>query len=245
MRPWLARAATPSQRQAPASDGWWPARNDPGHRGPGNKVLDGTPIERQARNLQRQGHPSPRAPSGAPLHWLGLLVSLARRVIAAQAERRVQLDATSRRARPSAPDGIVGTLWASSGREWVYFATLESGNAEALEEVLCEAEAISYQGDGTSVTNFLRTVGRRRPGCHAHGAGGCAAVRSGDLRALDGLKIYQKLFEIERRASRTGLDAAARQRLREIESVLVLDELRHWVLGLAPKVEPKSILAEG
>ncbi len=217
-----------------------------------NKVLDGTPIERQARNLQRQGAPVAASTLGRAVSTvLGLLVSLARRVhLRLKQSERVQLDATSLPVLdPSAPDGIVrDTLWVLIGdREWVYFATLESGNAEALEEVLCEAEAISYQGDGTSVTNFLENRWfRRRPGCHAHGRRRLvAAVRSGDLRALDGLKIYQKLFEIERRASRTGLDAAARQRLREIESVLVLDELRHWVLGLAPKVEPKSILAEG
>ena len=90
---------------------------------------------------------------------LGLLVSLARRVhLRLKQSERVQLDATSLPVLdPSAPDGIVrDTLWVLIGdREWVYFATLESGNAEALEEVLCEAEAISYQGDGISVTNFL------------------------------------------------------------------------------------------
>lgn len=217
-----------------------------------SKVLDGAPIERQARNLQRQGAPIAASTLGrAVSSVLALMVPMAERVLArVRQSERVQLDATSLKVLdPKAPDGVfMDTLWTLIGdRRWVYFAALESGDDDAIEAVLADAEAESFQCDGTSTTNFIeKKLRRRRPGCHAHGRRRLAeAVRRGDLRAMDGLRIYARLFEIEKRADRAGLDAAARQRLRESESVVVLEALRAWVTALAPTVEPKSTLGTG
>jgi len=217
-----------------------------------SKVLDAMPIERQARNLQRQGAPVAASTLGrASSALLALLVPLAQRVLARVREsRRVQLDATSLKVLDrDATDGVVmDTLWTLLGdRRWIYFVPLTSADSAAIEGVLSSVEAESFQCDGTSTTNFIeKKMERRRPGCHSHGRRRLVeAARRGDLRAIDGLQIYAKLFAIERRADRLGLDAAARQRLRQAESVVVLEELREWVLALAPTVEPKSKLGEG
>jgi len=161
----------------------------------------------------------------------------------------VQLDATGLRVLDhKAPAGIFrDTLWVLVGDgRWVNFAALQSGDADALEALLEGADADSFQCDGTSVTNFVeKKLKRRRPGCHSHGRRRLVeAARLGDLRALEGLRLYRKLFEIEKRATRERLDVHERQRLRERESVPVLDALRAWVLSLAPTVEPKSKLGE-
>jgi len=129
---------------------------------------------------------------------------------------------------------------------WVAFAALTSGDGPALEALLEEAEADSFQCDGTSVTNFVEKKWRRcRPGCHAHARRKLVeAARRGDLRALEPLRLYSKLFAIEREATRDGLTPVARQQRREARSLPVLEELRTWALANAPVVEPKSSLGE-
>ena len=217
-----------------------------------SKVLDAMPIERQARNLQRQGAPVAASTLGrAASDLLALMEPVAERVLAKVREsERVQLDATSLKVLDrNALDGVtMDTLWTLLGdRRWIYFVPLTSGDSAAIEKVIADAEAESFQCDGTSTTNFIeKKLERRRPGCHAHGRRRLVeAVRRGDLRAMDGLQIYAKLFAIERKADRAGLDATARQKLRERESVPVLEELRAWVRALVPMVEPKSTLGEG
>ncbi|MEZ4405263.1 MAG: IS66 family transposase [Polyangiales bacterium] len=214
-----------------------------------SKVLDAMPIERQARNLQRQGAPVAASTLGrAASELLALMVPVADEVLAeVRRSARVQMDSTSLKVLDrSAPDGFTrDTLWTLLGDgRWIYFAPLCSGDADAIEAVIAGAEADSFQCDGTSTTNFIeKKFERRRPGCHSHGRRRLVeATRRGDLRAMEGLQIYAKLFAIERRADRAGLDVAARQKLRETESVAVLQALREWVLTLAPTVEPKSTL---
>ena len=216
-----------------------------------SKVLDGMPVERQARSLQRQGAPVAASTLGRSIaSVLALLVPLSERVLVRVKEsERVQLDATGLRVLDrKAPTGTFrDTLWVLVGDgRWVHFAALQSGDGAALEALLAGAEADSFQCDGTSVTNFVeKKLKRRRPGCHSHGRRRLAeAARLGDLRAMEGLRLYRKLFEIEKRATRQRLGPQERQRLREVESVPVLDALRAWVLSMAPTVEPKSKLGE-
>ncbi len=215
-----------------------------------SKELDAMPIERQARNLQRQGAPVAASTLGrASSELLARLFPLAQRVLARVREsRRVQLDAISLKVLDrDATDGVVmDTLWTLLGdRRWIYFVPLTSADSTAIEGVLSSVDSESFHFDGTSTTNFIKKMVRRRPGCHSHGRRRLVeATRRGDLRAIDGLQIYAKLFAIERRADRLGLDAAARQRLRQPESLVVLEELREWVLALAPTVEQKSKLGE-
>lgn len=216
-----------------------------------SKVLDGMPVERQARSLQRQGAPVAASTLGRSIaSVLALLVPLSERVLVrVKGSERVQLDATGLRVLDrKAPTGTFrDTLWVLVGDgRWVHFAALQSGDGAALEALLAGAEADSFQCDGTSVTNFVeKKLKRRRPGCHSHGRRRLAeAARLGDLRAMEGLRLYRKLFEIEKRATRQRLGPQERQRLREVESVPVLDALRAWVLSMAPTVEPKSKLGE-
>src|SRR5205814_2102347 len=117
-------------------------------------------------------------------------------------------------------------------------------DADALEALLQGAEADSFQCDGTATTNFVETRWRRRrPGCHAHARRKLVeAARRGDLRALEPLRLYTKLFRVEREATREGVSPAERQRRREAQSVPLLERLRAWVLQHAPAVEPKSPL---
>jgi transposase len=105
--------------------------------------------------------------------------------------------------------------------------------------VLEGAEASAFQCDGTSVANFVEKKWHRcRPGCHAHARRRLVeAARTGDPRAMEGL--------VEQQATKEGLSPRDRQQRRQERSVPILDEIRAWVLKIAPAVEPKSTLGEG
>jgi transposase len=216
-----------------------------------DKILNGMPVERQARHFQRQGVPlSPSTLGRSISALLALLVPLAARItLRMKQSERVQLDSTGLRVQDAkAPTGIWrDTLWVLIGdRRWVCFAALRFEDSDSLEDLLEGAEADSFQCDGTALTNFVENKWRRcRPGCHAHVRRKLVeAVRRGDLRAMEPLRLYSQLFRIEREATRQGLDPAERQQRREAQSVPLLDRLREWVLAIAPSVEPKSPLGQ-
>jgi transposase len=216
------------------------------------KVLDGTPIERQARNYQRSGAPVAASTLGrAAGSLLALMVPLAERVMEkVMRAERLQFDATSLKVLDrQAPMGVtMDTLWVFIGdRRWVAFTPFTTADADPVERLLADADAYSFQCDGTSTTNFVeKKLHRVRPGCHSHGRRRLAeAVRVGDLRAMEGLHIYAKLFAIEKEADRAKMNAEARLRLRQEKSAQVMDDLRNWVLKEAPNAEPKSILGAG
>jgi transposase len=217
-----------------------------------DKVLDGVPVERQARNFQRQGIPIAASTLGRSITAaLELLVSLAKRVLLrVKQSDHVQFDSTGLRVLdPRTPTGIVrDTLWVLIGdRRWIYFAPLLEGDGDAIEAVLEGAEADDFQCDGTSVTNFIEKKWHRcRPGCHAHARRRLvAAARSGDPRAAEGLILFARLFAVEKQATKEGLSPTERQQRRQERSVPILDAIREWVLKMAPTVEPKSTLGEG
>jgi transposase len=216
-----------------------------------DKILNGMPVERQARTFRQQGVPISASTLGRSMSsLLALLVPLAERIrVRVRHSERLQLDSTGLRVLdPTAMTGIVrDTLWVLIGdRRWVSFAALQSGDGDTLEALMRDAEAETFQCDGTSTTNFVEKKWHRcRPGCHAHARRKLVeAVRRGDLRAIEPLRLYALLFKIEREATRQGLSPEALQRRREIESVPLLEQLRAWVLATAPGVEPKSPLGE-
>jgi transposase len=217
----------------------------------GNKILDGAPIERQARHFQRQGVPLSASTLGRSVSSLLALLSPLSRCIQSKVKRseRLQLDSTGLRVLDA--EAVTGvhrdTLWVVIGdRKWVHFAALRDGDSDSFEELMRGTDAEVFQCDGTSTTNFVEKRWKRcRPGCHAHARRKLVeAARRGDLRAMVPLQLYTRLFAIERDAARRGLDAEARRELRERESVPVLDALRDWVLRHAAEVEPASALGK-
>ncbi len=216
-----------------------------------NKILDGMPVERQARHFRRQGVPLSASTLGRSIgSLLDLIVPLAGRITRrVKQSERVQLDSTGLRVLDrTAPAGTWrDTLWVLIGdRRWVSFSALIDGDSDSLEELMRGADADTFQCDGTSTTNFIEKKWRRcRPGCHAHTRRKLVeAVRCGDLRAMEPLQLYRQLFKIERDATAHGLDPTARQHLREAQSAPLLERLRAWVLLHTPGVEPKTPLGQ-
>ena len=217
-----------------------------------DKILNAMPIERQARHYQRQGIPlSPSTLGRAGAALLDELIPLADLITSRMKQADgVQFDSTGLRLLD--PSAVAGThrdtLWVMVGdSRWVRFAALQSGDSDAIEEFMRGADADVFQCDGTSVTNFVEKKWKRcRPGCHAHARRRFVeAVRRGDLRALELLRLHKRLFTIEHDADERKLDPDARKALRQLASAPLLEELRAAVLKLAPSVEPKSLLGQG
>lgn len=216
-----------------------------------DKILDGMPIERQARHFQRQGAPIAASTLGRAVgSMLDELLPLADLITTRVKESgRVQFDSTGLRVLdPGSPMGTYrDTLWVLIGdSRWIRFAALEHGDGDSIEEFMRGADAETFQCDGTSVTNFVEKKWKRcRPGCHAHARRKFVeAVRCGDLRALEPLLLYKQIFKIEKDAGKHKLDPEQRRELRQTATAPLLDRLRAWVLDVAPRVEPKTPLGE-
>jgi transposase len=68
------------------------------------------------------------------------------------------------------------------------------------------------------------------------------AARGGDLHALDGLRLIQPLFAIEKRSAAAGDTAEQRKARRLEESAPVLEALRTWLEDKRGQIPPKTPL---
>lgn len=81
--------------------------------------------------------------------------------------------------------------------------------------------------------------------CNAHARRKFYEARgSDDLRAHEALAYYRQLYELERAATRTELDDAARLRLRQDQAVPILEQFHAWLMAERDQVLPKSPMAE-
>jgi transposase len=77
--------------------------------------------------------------------------------------------------------------------------------------------------------------------CHAHARRKFEAAKSNDpTRASRALALYLQLYDIEDRAS--DFSAIERLKLRQSESIPILDEFRTWLDDQAPQLLPKSAI---
>ena len=143
-----------------------------------------------------------------------------------------------------APDGIrMGTMWAWTNARWVAFFYSASGDSDSVRSFLGEDLCRTVQCDGTNVMSFLEREGGKRPGCWAHGRRRFVeAARGGDLHALDGVRLIQPLFAIEKRSAAAGDTAEQRKARRLDESAPVLAALRAWLDDKRGAIPPKSPL---
>jgi transposase len=69
-------------------------------------------------------------------------------------------------------------------------------------------------------------------------------VRSGDHRAVEGLRIYAQLFHVDAESKRAGESVAQRLVRRQRESTPLVEALKAWVDSTMGQAEPKSDLGK-
>jgi transposase len=127
----------------------------------------------------------------------------------------------------------------------VTFFYSPNGDSDSVRRFLGDDLARTVQCDGTSVTTFIERAGGKRPGCWSHGRRRLVdAARSGDLIALQGLRIIAGLFAVERASTLAGDSAEERRARRGVHTAPILDELRAWVTEQREIIPPKTPLGQ-
>jgi hypothetical protein len=81
--------------------------------------------------------------------------------------------------------------------------------------------------------------------CNAHARRKFYEARgSDDVRAHEALAYYRQLYELERAATRAGLDDDGRWRMRQDVSLSILNTFHAWLVAQRDQVLPKSPMAE-
>jgi hypothetical protein len=139
-----------------------------------------------------------------------------------------------------------GALWLLQGAHcYSYFMYAKSGHAEHLDKLLEGYELTAAMCDGSATNNCVERAGAQRGGCNAHARRGLVeAVRGGDHRAVDGLRIYAQIFHVDAESKRAGESLEQRQARRRRDSAPLVAALWAWVVNTASHTEPKSTLGK-
>ena len=139
-----------------------------------------------------------------------------------------------------------GFLWAYVGdRAEVVFdftpGRSRDGPRRFLGDYRGYLQADAYAGyDVVFATGHIVEVG-----CWAHGRRGFfEALETNRENAGRAIALVRRLYEIERQAKDTGLDAQALRELRQQEAKPLLDALKPWLVALKPTVLPKSPMGQ-
>lgn len=217
-----------------------------------SKFQDSLPLYRQREIFKRQGIDLPRATLG---RWCGQAAELVEPVAGAIRERVLsahvlQTDDTHLRVLDrDHPQGIHrGFLWGYLGdRRWAYFDYTPSREQEgplaflASREGWLQADAYSgyhslFEGEGARC---------REVGCWAHARRRFVdAVEGGDARAVWPLQRIQALYRIERGLRDEAVLPEVRTKVRQEQSLPVLEELFEWLEGRRDRDPPQSPLGD-
>jgi transposase len=140
-----------------------------------------------------------------------------------------------------------GALWLIEGdHRYASFVYAPTGHDDHIEERLAGRALGSVMCDGSATNNCVERAGGKRGGCNAHGRRKLVeALRGGDARAAEGLRIYGAIFHVDAESKRLGETLAERFARRQRDSAPLVEELRVWVDHRLLDVEPKSVLGKG
>jgi hypothetical protein len=209
---------------------------------------DAVPWERMERRARQEGVPlSANTLAASCGRVIDLFDPIVRHIFKRCMESGyVALDATSLPVLDiKHPLGIRnGALWLLLGGHcYSYFMYAESGHAEHLEAKLEGYKLTSAMCDGSPTNNCVERAGAKRGGCNAHARRGLVeALRGGDHRALEGLRLYAAIFHVDAESKRAGETAEQRFARRQRESAPLVAELQTWIEARVRDVEPKSTL---
>lgn len=162
----------------------------------------------------------------------------------------LQVDDTGVKVRDAAAPGGIrrGHLWGHVGDgRWACFYYSKDWSGEHPQAFLRDrtgyTQADAYKGyDALFLGAGAKQV---EVGCHAHARRyWTELLDSGDSRAAMPLKLYQKLYEVERLATLRNLEPHGRHELRQEHSRPLVDGLFAWILEHHGAEPPKSLFAK-
>jgi transposase len=214
------------------------------------KFKDHLPLYRQRQIYKRGGVDLPRstladAVAGSTFLLRPIAERIRERILASEI---VQTDDTGLRVLDrDHPRHIKrGVLWPYLAGRLVYFDYTPTRAGAGPQEFLASFRGY-LQVDGYSGYDALfgDGSGRLEVGCFAHARRYfLAAMEMGDMRAAEMVAEIQRLYRIEGRARKEGLDAERRRALRLEAALPLLEEMRAWLEKMAPAASPKSLLGQ-
>lgn len=231
------------------------------------KFVDALPLYRQAAQFERMGIHLSRATLAGWMVRVGEqltpLVNLLREEL--HASGYIHMDETTLQVldEPGKAPQSTSYLWAQQSgddaRPIVLFDYDPSRGAEVPQRLLEGFDGVLQTDGYAGYDPVVRTLGLTHLNCMAHArryfidAVKACGVNPNKLppkppdkarRPLKALGYINTVYTIERRLRNRGADADERYRVRQAESVPVLDALHHWLTGLRPKVAPQTKLGE-
>jgi len=146
------------------------------------------------------------------------------------------------------PEGVrTGTMWCFVGDEkYVVFKYAPTGSGEDGPWKFLAGREGYLQADAASVFDRLYNGAKAHAtevGCWAHARRKFHALADSDARVAYPLKLISQLYRVEDLADRRGLDAEARQRLRQERALPILERLDRWLQRTIMSEPPASALA--
>lgn len=217
------------------------------------KLLDGLPIERQAKQMRRHGADLAVSTLNS---WMGQITAMFSLLYACFREELLKSDLVSLDDTPllalsrGHPKGTV------RGRQWIYLGDVDrvayveytpdwkgTHPRAVLEGYLGKIQNDAYGGinplfnpDGT---------GPKRVGCNDHARRKYVhAQQQGDSRAQSVIDLYKALYRVEADAKKAGANAADTLARRRVTSVPLWKQLEETIAKLANNVRKKSALGK-
>lgn len=146
------------------------------------------------------------------------------------------------------PAGVrSGTMWCFVGDEkYVVFKYAPTGSGEDGPWKFLAGREGYLQADAASVFDRLYNGAKAHAtevGCWAHARRKFHALAADDARVAYPLKLISQLYRVEDLADRRGLDAEARERLRQERASPILERLDRWLQRTIMVEPPASVLA--
>lgn len=148
---------------------------------------------------------------------------------------------------PHHPLGIrSGSLWLIEGdHRYACFFFAPTGHDRHLKEIL-EGHALgSVMCDGSATNNCVEQRGATRGGCNGHARRKLVeALRTGDARAVEGIRLFAEIFHVDAESARAGETLEQRAQRRARDAAPLVDKLRDWLTAQRAQVEPKTPLGK-
>jgi len=216
-----------------------------------SKYEDHLPLNRLAEIYARGGV---ELASSTLCGWVEAVAEEVRPVVEriwekAQASHTLQTDGSGLKVLDrDDPEGVrTGTMWCFVGDEkYVVFKYAPTGSgADGPWKFLAGREGY-LQADAASVFDRLYNGAKAHAtevGCWAHARRKFHALVDTDMRVAYPLKLISQLYRVEDLADRRGLDAEARERLRQERASPILERLDRWLKRTIMSEPPAGALA--
>ncbi|MFZ9617879.1 MAG: IS66 family transposase [Holophagaceae bacterium] len=222
-----------------------------------SKYVDGLPLYRQEKIFERLDIDLPRCTMG---RWIVQVAQACQPIWNLLEERLmsspyVSCDETwtqvlkEKGRKPESQSWMWVRATPSADRKIVLFTYDPHRSGEVAKKLFSEFKG-TLQVDGYSSYNILeKQKGINRIGCNMHGRrkyhqAWKTGSKSGQTLAAQGLKFYQRLYQVEEKAREKNLTFSERYNLRNQESRPIWREFKEWADQEHTKVPPKSKLGE-